>query len=83
MEQPRTLHSVEVYRRLTTLANDLEHMAGQCWSVAGETALRAAAKVIRTLASGFWMTITPDEKPKPEVPDLGSLLGPTDPPPPR
>ncbi len=32
-------------------------MAGSCWSVAGETALRTTARIIRALASGFFMTM--------------------------
>ena len=60
-DMARTLSSLDVYRRLTALGHELEEMAGQCWSPAGETALRATAKLVRACASGFWLTIRPDE----------------------
>lgn len=65
MRAPRTLSALDVYKRLTVTASELEAMADQCWSVAGETALRTAARLVRTVASGFWLSIKPDEKPGP------------------
>lgn len=59
MRPPRSLSALDVYRRLTALSRELEDMADQCWSVAGETALRSTAKMVRACASGFWLTIRP------------------------
>ncbi len=39
-------------------------MAGSCWSVAGETALRTTARIIRAVASGFFMTMGGDDPAK-------------------
>ena len=61
MRAHRTLSALDVYKRLLTLSDELEGLADQCWSVAGDTALRAASKIVRGLASGFWLTIKPDE----------------------
>ena len=72
-KQPRSLSSLDIYRRLTALAHELDGMAAECWSVAGETALRATAKMVRACASGFWLTIKPDETPaerRPEPPPI-------------
>jgi hypothetical protein len=65
MRAPRTKSALDVYRRLIQTAADLELMADECWSVSGETALRTTAKLVRTLASGFWLSIKPDENQEP------------------
>lgn len=56
----RRLSALDVYKRLTELHRELDQMADECWSVAGETALRAAALSVRTLASAFFMSMDPD-----------------------
>jgi hypothetical protein len=61
MRAPRSLSDLDVYARLVNLSRELEEVSEQCWSVAGSTALKAAAKVIRALASGFFMTIGPKD----------------------
>lgn len=66
MRQPRTISALDAYRRLTALASELEDMAGACASVAGETALRSAARILRVLTSGFFLSLTPGENRPPE-----------------
>lgn len=62
----RDLSSLDCYRRLTALSRELDGMADACMSVAGETALRAAARIVRTLTSGFWLTMEGHEMPPQE-----------------
>lgn len=50
----RTLNDTEVYRRLIALEADLLRLAGDVISPRAETALRAAAAVVRRLASAFY-----------------------------
>ncbi len=50
----RTLNDGQVYRRLTAIHDDLLKIADGCISVRGETAVRAAAAIIRRLASAFF-----------------------------
>ena len=50
----RTLNDMEVYRRLIALEAELLLIAGEAVSPRSETALRAAARVIRKLASAFF-----------------------------
>lgn len=63
MRAPRSLSDLEVYSRLIALSRELEEMASQCWSVAGSAALTTAARVVRTVASGFFMTLGIDKEP--------------------
>lgn len=65
MRAPRTLSALDVYKRLTATAAELDALANECWSVAGETALRTTARLVRTVASGFWLSIKPDETREP------------------
>ena len=53
--QPRSLSALDVYKRLIELSAELEEMAGKCWGVADETALKTAAKLVRALASGYFI----------------------------
>lgn len=64
MQPCRTLSALDVYKRLTALASELEALANQCWSVSGETALRSAARIVRVLASGFFRSIDPEQRPE-------------------
>ena len=61
MRAPRSMSDLDVYARLIALSRELEDAAGSRWSVAGETALRTAARVVRALASGFFMTMGGDD----------------------
>ena len=57
MKPLRSLSDREVHQRLIGVSEELESLADQAWSVAGATALRAAAKLLRTLSTGFFMGI--------------------------
>jgi hypothetical protein len=57
MKPLRSLSDREVHQRLIALSEELERLADQAWSVAGATALRAAAKMVRGISSGFFMGI--------------------------
>jgi hypothetical protein len=61
MRAPRSISDLDVYARLIALSRELEDMAGSCWSVAGETALRTTARVVRAVASGFFMAMGRDD----------------------
>lgn len=50
----RTIDDNQVYRRLIALEAELLRIAGETISPRSETALRAAAKVIRRLASALF-----------------------------
>lgn len=62
MRKTRSLSALDVYKRLSATSAELEALADECWSVSGETALRTAAKLVRTVSSGFWLSIKPGEK---------------------
>jgi len=63
---PRNLSSLDVYKRLIAIADELSDMEKQCWSPGGERVLHAAARVIRGAASAFWLLLKPDESQGPE-----------------
>jgi hypothetical protein len=48
------LSDLQVYRRLHKLVEDIEAIADLCHSPAAATACRAAAKLLRVLASGLY-----------------------------
>ncbi len=48
------LDDLTVYRRLINLVEELECLSRRCWSVASTTALVAASRVIRLVASGLY-----------------------------
>lgn len=43
--------------RLTELSEELESLSERAWSVAGSTALRTVAKMVRVVSSSFFMGI--------------------------
>lgn len=51
------LDDLQVYKRLLALVEELEALAVRCWSPAAATALLAASKIVRTVASALykWM----------------------------
>lgn len=53
MKPVRSLSDTEVFRHLTELANELDTLAQQCWSVGGETAMKVCAVQLRTLSMAF------------------------------
>lgn len=57
MKPLRNMSDREVYARLTSLSEELETLADRAWSVAGATALRAAARMVRAVSSGFFTGI--------------------------
>jgi hypothetical protein len=67
MADPRHLSALDVYKKLTATAHELDAMADQCWGVAGATALRATARLVRACASGFFMSIKPEDEPTPQA----------------
>jgi hypothetical protein len=62
MKQLRSLSDREVHARLMSLADELDRLSGEAWSVAGSTALRTAAKVVRSLSTAFFMGIGSNER---------------------
>lgn len=62
MEQRRRLSDQEVHQRLVKSSEELERLADGAWSVAGATALRAVARMVRVLSSGFFMGIGKNER---------------------
>lgn len=64
MKPLRSLSDREVHQRLIALSEELERLADQAWSVAGATALKAAAKMLRGLSSGFFMGIGTNRPPE-------------------
>jgi hypothetical protein len=63
MDKIRKHSDIDVYKRMTELHLELEAMADQCWSVAGATALRGAARILRMLSSGFFLSLKGAETP--------------------
>ena len=57
MKRLRSLSDREVHSRLMGLADELEQLSDEAWSVAGSAALRTAAKLVRTLSASFFMGI--------------------------
>jgi uncharacterized small protein (DUF1192 family) len=57
MKPLRSLSDREVHQRLTALSEELERLADQAWSVAGATALKAAAKMVRVVSTSFFMGV--------------------------
>ena len=68
MRPIRSVTNNDAYARLVELSAELEHMADCIWSVAGETALRTAARFVRALASGFFLTLSDGVEPIVEPP---------------
>ena len=57
MKPLRSLSDREVHLRLTELSEELERLSESAWSVAGSTALRAVAKMVRVVSTSFFMGI--------------------------
>ena len=55
MKPLRSLSDREVHLRLIDVSEELERLADQAWSVAGATALRAVARMVRLVSSSFFM----------------------------
>ena len=51
MDTPPDLTDLDVYRRLSAMADDLEQMATAAITLVGETALKTAAQNVRGLAN--------------------------------
>jgi hypothetical protein len=50
----RRLSDLDVYAMLQSKAAELDAAAAECWSVSGETALKALADAHRKVASGVY-----------------------------
>lgn len=53
MEPLRSLSDTDVFKHITELANELDSLSQQCWSVAGEAAIKVCAVQLRTLSLAF------------------------------
>lgn len=53
MKPLRTLSDTDVFRHITELSNELDTLSQQCWSVAGETAIKVCSAQLRTLSMAF------------------------------
>lgn len=58
----RRISGPEAQRRIARLADELDEIAGLCWSPAGATAIRAASKIVRVLAAGLHHSFRPGER---------------------
>jgi len=53
MRSLRSLSDTDVFKHITELANELDSLSQQCWSVAGEAAIKVCAIQLRTLSMAF------------------------------
>lgn len=64
MKPLRSLSDREVHARLIALSEELEGLSEQAWSVAGSTALKAVAKMVRVVSTSFFMGIGSNRPPE-------------------
>lgn len=62
MKRLRSLSDREIHARLMSLADELEQLSGEAWSVAGSAALHTAAKIVKTLSTSFFMGLGTNER---------------------
>jgi hypothetical protein len=62
------LDDLTVYKRLISISEELDRMAGQCWSPATATAIKTCAAAIRRIASAVFKRslekVADSEKPR-------------------
>ena len=62
------LSDIDVYRLLGRLGHSMHHLSARCWSTAAATALGAAAKALRLLASALYRANIRDHMDPPDQP---------------
>ena len=62
------LSDIDAYRLLARLGHSMHHLSARCWSTAAATALGAAAKALRLLASALYRANIRDHMDPPDEP---------------
>ena len=62
------LSDIDAYRLLIRLGHSMHHLSARCWSTAAATALGAAAKALRLLASALYRANIRDAAKRDDIP---------------